>query len=105
MTRVLPSRAGPPEVSVEVGPRPCGAGLFQLLVSGRGLLRVPRAVHPGVADKLPGIAQGPSVGPGGSLAAYARRTALSALHRKEGKHGSDRDQTRLGPPHDAAGNG
>ena len=59
----------------------------------------------GVADKLPGIAQGPSVGPGGSLAAYARRTALSALHRKEGKHGSDRDQTRLGPPRDAARHG
>ena len=80
MTRVLASRAGPPELSVEVGPRPCGAGLFQLLVSGRGLLRVPRAVHlgDGVADKLPGIAQGPSVGPGGSLAAYARRTALSS---------------------------
>lgn len=36
MTRVLPGRAGPPELSGEVGPRPCGAGLFQLLVSVLG---------------------------------------------------------------------
>ena len=93
MTRVLPGRAGPPELSVEVGPRPCGAGLFQLLVSGRGLLRVPRAVHlgDGVADKLPGIAQGPSVGPGGSPAALRTTTngPQCSAHHQEGKsHGA-----------------
>ena len=48
-----------------------------------------------VADKLPGIAQGPNVAPGGSPAAYARRTALGAQHSTLLKsHGATSYETR-----------